>query len=517
MSKLRLCACLSRFVLAADLLLLAVSCASRKDLPEHAPMLSLAPAPEGTLVDSSRAILAGKDKDQSAFLLLHHNRDALNWRLALLDHATTSIDIQYFIWDSDESSLLLFERLLQAADRGVRVRILVDDLFLTAQNHSIAALSRYPNIELKIYNPDFRHSRIGAMMEFVLYFKELNRRMHNKLFVVDNRFAIVGGRNIGDAYFGLSQEFNNCDMDVMATGKVVPRVSAAFDQYWNQKLAVPGHMFSEKGTAGDIVKFRKTVNLALQSSAAKMSSHPLERKNWTKELQSLPALMHYGSASFLQDSPVVTTGDAPRLLDMLSEVGLPSKHEVLIVSPYFIPTEELLQKVKAATDRGVSIKLLTGSLASNNHTLTHSHYKKYRRRILQAGAQLYEFRHDPSAKIRHSSDNSPVKADFISLHAKMIVRDRDLCYIGSLNLDPRSVEINTENGMLIDSPGLANQLAEKIEQLMSPENAWQVYLDEHQRLRWKSSEGVVSRQPARKFSQRISDFFFRLIPVEGQL
>lgn len=504
--------------LVACLLVSLVSCASWKNLPPQAEELALAPARSGILKDVESAVLDGKDERQSAFMLLEGNEEALNWRLALVDHASSSIDAQYFIWDSDESALLLFERLLQAADRGVKVRLILDDLALSAKDKNLAAISRYPNIELKIFNPNrIRRSRIGSLVEFILYFKELNRRMHNKMFVVDNRFAIVGGRNIGDAYFGLAEKYNNSDLDVLTTGPVVPEVSSSFDEYWNQSIAVPSRVLSKKGSKEDIDILREKIMIALQEADEKIFSYPINQKDWSSELGRLQNQMKFGSATFLQDDPAVVDDDLPRLLEMITDASNPSEEEVRIVSPYFIPGDDFLKEVKLVVDRGIKVKFLTGSLGSNNHTVAHSHYKKYRRRILETGAELYEFRHDPSEQVLKVSNVPPVVAQFISLHTKTLVGDRDRCFIGSLNLDPRSVVINTENGMLIDSPELADELASYIDHLMAPENSWQVYLDEKNRIRWKSSLGVVSRQPARNFSQRIADFIFRLLPIESQL
>jgi putative cardiolipin synthase len=229
--------------------------------------------------------------------------------------------------------------------------------------------------------------------------------------------------------------------------------------------------------------------------------------------------MKGGEAHFLQDVPISLDGEEYRLSDMLLRLADPSHEELIIVTPYLIPVSggSFLENLARLSSEGVKIKILTGSMGSNNHTVAHSHYKKYRRRILETGAELYEFRHDPSPAMRAISDVPPIDAAFISLHVKALVGDRTRCFVGSLNLDPRALEINTENGLYIQSPGLSEQLAEHFDALMMPENAWRVYLDEKNKLRWESSLGTVSRQPARSFGQRIADFFFRLLPIESQL
>jgi putative cardiolipin synthase len=214
---------------------------------------------------------------------------------------------------------------------------------------------------------------------------------------------------------------------------------------------------------------------------------------------------------------VLFRGEQYRLVDMLDHLTEPSEEEITIVTPYLIPVGSFLEDLAQRASEGVTVKILTGSMGANNHTAAHSHYKKYRRRILATGAQLFEFKHDPSPEIRDVSDVEPIRANFISLHIKALVSDRKRCFVGSLNLDPRAIEINTENGLYIESAGLCGQLAEQFDWLMTPENAWRVTVDEENRLRWESSSGTVTIQPARSFGQRIADFFYRLIPIENQL
>jgi putative cardiolipin synthase len=455
---------------------------------------------------------------QSGFLLLSHNREAFNWRLALVDHATESIDVQYFIWQNDEIGRLLFDRLLKAADRGVRVRMLVDDLVFAPTDRVIAAISRHPNFSIKIYNPGkVRDSTLGGIGEFLLYFKELNRRMHNKLFVVDNRVAIVGGRNIGNEYFGLSKNYNFRDLDVLVVGPVIEELSHAFDDYWNTNLSYPGSAMSNKVTPEDLDLIREENEKYLSEHRDVLSSYPLKPRRWDGEMQQLPARLKKGEAHFLQDVPISIDGKEYRLADMLEQLAAPSHTELIIITPYLIPVGTFLEDLARLSSEGVKVKILTGSMGANNHTAAHSHYKKYRRRILATGAELYEFKHDPSPAVRLISDVQPVESKFISLHIKTLVGDRQRCFIGSLNLDPRALEINTENGLYIESQRLCEELADQLDGLMAPENAWRVSIDEGDQLRWESSTGVVSIQPARSFWQRVADFFFRLLPIESQL
>jgi len=493
-------------------------CTILPSAPLHILEYTNPPAASGKLAEISQRASRNMAAHESAFLLLSRNDDALNWRLALADHATTSIDAQYFIWQGDAASNLLFDRLMRAADRGVRVRLLVDDLWLVANDKNIAAISHHPNLEIRLFNPGYARHKVGGTLEFFANFQELNRRMHNKLYIVDNRMAIVGGRNIGNPYFGLSKKYNFRDLDVLTIGPVVKEISTAFDEYWNAELAYPGQLLSDKVTEEYMLQLLDKHKTYLQENQTLLANYPLEPRDWSKELDQLTQQLKTGEGHFIQDDPIQVHGEQLKLTDMLNILSTPSHKEIIMVSPYFIPVKGLLEDIAEVHKEGVKIKILTASMASNNHTAAHSHYKKYRRVILDTGAELYEFRHEPSATVLEQANVPPIEADFISLHVKALVGDRQRCFIGSLNLDPRAMEINTENGLYIESAELAQELAEKIDALMLPENAWQVHLDkEKQTLYWQSDQGTVTMQPARSFIQRIADFFFRWLPIESQL
>lgn len=224
-----------------------------------------------------------------------------------------------------------------------------------------------------------------------------------------------------------------------------------------------------------------------------------------------------GEASFLQDIPITQNGTEIKLLDMIDLMADRENNEVILVSPYFIPSEGMLESIAGYVARGVDVKILTTSLGSNNHTSVHAAYRKYRRKILATGANLYEFRHDPSAQLESMIQSPPIEAEFMSLHAKAMVTDRNQVFIGSLNLDPRAVILNSENGVYIKSEEMGNALGEYFDTLMAPENAWKVSIDKDDKLRWDSSEGTVYKQPARSGGQRVSDFFLGIVPIESQL
>ena len=341
--------------------------------------------------------------------------------------------------------------------------------------------------------------------------------MHNKLFVVDNRMAVVGGRNIGNPYFGLSKTYNFRDLDVLVMGAVVEEISEAFDDYWNADLAYPGSAMSDTATLEELDDLRERGESYLATQEDLLAAYLAPSSRVGETLKRLPEVMITGEAHFIQDEPVAMGGRELRLVDMLAFISEPSLSELIFVTPYLIPVKGSLEDLTATTARGDTVKLLTGPMGANNHTAAHSHYKKYRRAILATGAELYEFRHDPSPAMRDVSDVDPIQAGFISLHIKAIVADRRRCFVGSLNLDPRALEINTENGLYIESADFCGPLANDFDRLMMPDNAWRVTLDENKQLRWESSAGTTSLQPARSFGQRIADFFFRLLPIESQL
>ncbi|MCZ6888577.1 MAG: phospholipase D family protein [Gammaproteobacteria bacterium] len=490
----------------------------------HAPpqpeVLRLSAPTEGTLARLNDLVAPSLGTNESAFLALDDNREALLWRLAMIDAATTSIDAQYFIWTDDEAGNLMFARCLAAADRGVRVRLLIDDYGNTTTSRALAAMSRHGHLDIKIYNPGrLRESPLGlgALGDFLLSFQQLNRRMHNKVMIVDGHAAIAGGRNIGNPYFGISPVYNFRDFGLIVVGPVVDEIAQEFDAYWNSELAFPGEYLTDGVTDADIKQIRAQRQTLLASKSELLDSYAVDISASILDLDSLPARFKTGEAHFLQDDPVNFGGEQLRLFDMISYAARQTDEELLIVSPYLIPTPDLLANLTERARDGVKIKILTGSLGSNNHTITHSHYRKYRRPLLESGATLYEFRHDPSPALRAGSDVAPIESQFISLHTKLIVFDRRQCFIGSLNLDPRGLVINTENGIFLDSPAFCGPLAEHIDMLSSAENAWRVYLNEDGQLRWESGTETLAWQPARSFGQRIADFFLGLLPIENQL
>lgn len=473
----------------------------------------------GPLVSASKRLARGRSREDSSLLLLANNKEALDWRLALVDSARSSVDIQLYLWHDSSSGRLMFDRLIKAADRGVRVRILVDDFLFQSEEKNIAAICRHqPNLDIRIFNPTrLRGNPLGSAWEFLFNFSELNRRMHNKTFTADRSMSIVGGRNISDSYFGLSEDYNFFDLDVLASGPVVADVSDGFDAFWNSADAYPGELLSSRGGRKDVDRFKSQLADQLKMEKdTRLQSFSIEPKSWAKELRSLSGRMINGRATFLQDAPN-PEDDKRTVATGLAEMTRSRKGEVVFVSPYLIPSKAAIERLGKASEEGVKVGVLTPSLAANNQAAVHGHYKKKRRPLIDQGVVLYELKSQPGASIRALADTYPVRSKVVNLHAKAVVGDRRKCFVGSLNLDPRAVNINTESGLLIDSPELSRKLFALIKNSVEPENAWRVDRGKGRSLVWTSGDQPLKGRPEAKLSKRILSFIVGLLPIEGQL
>lgn len=498
--------------------LLLNGCASLPPRPDLAFEQALPAATRGTIQETAHRFQANYGEQASGFRLLIHADQSLNARLALIDSATTAIDLQYFIWKDDAVGILLLDRIMKAADRGVKIRVILDDVWLASSTRLLTKLNSHPNLELRIFNPNpSRDKFIRKELHFIASFHELNRRMHNKLMIVDNHLLIAGGRNIGNEYFGLSRKFNFLDIDVIAVGDVVEEASQAYDDYWNTDTVYPVSGWQHKFRRIDYAKLRDGVAHSLDEYAGLLETYLRQSQNWENWFTEFEDNLHVGEAYFLQDDPVKIDGQDFRLIDMIAYFADPTEVEFIISSPYFIPVRDSLNIMKKLEDNNVQLRILTNSLASTNHTLVNSHYKKYRRNILATGAEIHEFHHQPSAEVVELASVQPVTPCFVSLHAKVMIADRQKCYIGSLNFDPRALVINSENGLLIDSPSLAEELAGFLDTIMAPANSWQVSLNGKNSIEWNSRDGRRTSQPSRGGFQTVCDFFGRFLPIEGQL
>jgi len=504
-----------RRTVAALTVLLALSCTTTSVVPPAAPEPARPATTTGPLADAARDAASRHGPDREGYAMLERNRESFQVRLALTDLATDSIDLQTFIWHDDASGRLMIDRLLAAADRGVRVRVLVDD-FQLGDDHDIPALNVHPNFEVRIFNP-WRHrgGLLTGLLEGAAHARELNQRMHNKLMVADGHAAIVGGRNVADEYFGLAERFNFSDLDLLAVGSIAELVSESFDEYWNDALA--HRVEGETGTEDGLRRSREELAAELAEDAPRLVS--FEASANAQALRESLLGLHAGEGRVVWDTPSKQTPREDRevvnIIDDVADFAADAKHDLLIASAYFIPHDGGVEELGAIVDRGVRVRVQTNSLGSNDEIVTNSAYQRYRRPVLEAGIELYELRHD--AAYKPEFETPPVEGGYLGHHTKAFVADRRTVFVGSLNLDPRAVDINSEMGLIIESESLAGAVADWLERGLGPDNSWRVELDEKGKLSWHSSAGVVQRQPAKTLGERIGDGFYRMLPLESQL
>ncbi len=477
---------------------------------------ALPQAQYGSLADIAGRIEAMLGSGESAHWLLDRNALALRARLALADEAAVSLDVQYFVWQSDASGHLVADRMLHAADRGVRVRILVDDFGVSGKGGDVLKLEAHPNIEVRTFNPwRTRGNRLGTATEFLTRAHVLNRRMHNKTFIADGRFAVLGGRNIGDRYFGIYEHFVQNDLDVMVAGQVAREVAVTFDDYWNSEHAFRIASFEyDQRPRNPLVATREELHASIDANAALLASFPSDPVDWSAYLEELVATFAPARSEVLWESPAILDESRPRLYADFKELIAGARSEVLISSPYFIPDAEFRELLRELVARGVRVVVVTNSLATNNHVVAHTGYRRWRRDVLGAGVELYELRSDAEALSLYVTP--PGAAERLGLHTKAAVVDRERTFVGSPNVDPRSMVLNTEIGVVGDGPIFAARVAALIERDMAPANAWRVSMDEEGWLRWTNGDEVVRRQPAQGFRQRMVEFLLNLLPIKNQ-
>jgi putative cardiolipin synthase len=505
-----------RWILSACFLAGCASAPPKQEAPPP-PSYASAPRPDGVFARIEEAIQARYGEQASGFRLLDRNSEALKWRLVLVDSASHSIDLQYYVWFGDAAGQLLMARVIAAADRDVKVRILFDDLntMLTRmtspelRDAMLARIDSHPNIEIRVFNAWRGREWAGRAVEGAADFERLNRRMHNKQMVVDNRVAIIGGRNIGDEYMGLNQDFNFHDLDVLGVGPVARQASAVFDRYWNSEWVsrIPPSGASEAGALTPAV-------IELPPAAA---THPSMRvlldggRNWSAEIAGLPDSLVSGTSAVHTDAPARRANERNHMPEAFRALMRSASREVLITNAYIIPDDSFISDLRELAGRGVTVRILTNSLASNDVAAVNAHYEGWRREILRSGASLHEFRDDAAIKAEFI-DTAPVNSGFVGLHLKAMVIDRERSFVGSMNLDPRSAVFNSEMGVVIDSAPLSEALARRMERDMSPANSWRVTLTSDGALVWKGNAGERTTQPARSFAQRIENVFFKLFP-----
>jgi len=496
---------------AFSLFLAACAGPSLRDEPiQKTESFAKSPATTGILWESANRIMQTHGPEYSGFRLLDTSYDALMARLALIDSAISSLDIQTYLWYPDNSGRLIFERAVEAAQRGVHVRLLIDDLLTIGLDQVIFEVQKHPNIELRLFNPWQERGQFARAGEMIAQMERLNTRMHNKLVIADGNAAIVGGRNIGDHYFGLSHDYNFHDLDLLGFGHIARQSNGMFDDFWNSEWVTSAENLDTTTDAAFSEQAWRQVR-AKNRSAIELEAFGVDPADWSDVLARLDGELRIGTSVLIYDEATRDAIEQNVASQLFGLLGM-AQEELLVTNAYIIPGQPAIDFTKNLVERGVRVRILTNSLASHDVPAVNSHYKDWRDDYINAGVELYELRAD--AEIKSLVDVPPVSGEFVGLHTKAFVVDREYAFVGSMNFDPRSVNINTESGAFVRSPGLAEDLARVMERDMSPDNAWQVFLDEKGKPYWVNSDETVTRQPARGGSQRVMDAIFRIFPKE---
>jgi phosphatidylserine/phosphatidylglycerophosphate/cardiolipin synthase-like enzyme len=473
-------------------------CAS---LPRHVqkPHSQALADPETT---SLGRIIAAEEggNNLSGIRLLTSGEEALADLVALADHAERTLDIQYYIIHQDESARILLHHVRLAADRGVRVRVLVDDLNTSGEDRRFMHLSEHVNVEVRVFNPfpGGRSATWTRLLASVGEIRRINHRMHNKLFVADNALAITGGRNIGDQYFTRDPQNNFIDLDVVAAGAIVPELSASFDAFWNSKFAYP------------IASVASPVN-AEPASSAPLDNESTASANWLEgELEAGTVVLTWVPATVLADRPAkiasdTSPGEEETIANNIVALMRSAKQELIVISPYFVPGEDGVALFAKLVGDGVHIRVLTNSLASTDSPLVHNGYSRYRAALLHLGIELSEVRPKLGQK---RARFHPFRSSNASLHAKALVIDQRTVFIGSMNMDARSARTNSELGLVIRSPEIARQVTSLLDDI-SAEGSYRLRLLDHSnQIEWSSgepgSEKTWFRDPETTRLQRFS-------------
>jgi len=506
------------------LLLAAGGCSSLPEVAERRESMAVV-ATDGVLAREVRR-LSGEHPGQSGVRLLGDGLDAFAARVALADAAVSSIDVQYYLFHNDMSGKLLIARLLDAADRGVRVRLLIDDMDTAGRDRVMAAIDTHPSFEIRLFNPFANRGR--RLLEMIGRFGQVSRRMHNKSFTVDGLATVVGGRNVGDEYFSAHPDVAFGDLDMLAVGAVSREVSEQFDLYWNSELAFPISALTRNQAAEeDLVRARDQLTAYTRSMQHSAYADRIRQTGLVNELAEGRLDLTWGEAHAYYDLPQKlmlppedrSTHMTPKLRPLVEE----AQDDLLIFSPYFVPGDAGVDFLAGLAGRDVKVRVLTNSLASTDVAAVHAGYSKYREPLLARGVGLYEVKPQPD-RPQTGGEGWVGSSSRASLHAKTFVIDRSRLFVGSLNLDPRSAVLNTEMGIVFDSPRMAGGLADWFEENRR-RVAYELTLEDsgdgRDTLEWKEGaadgERSWTRDPHTNALQRMLVGLLGFLPIEEQL
>lgn len=497
------------------------SCAVPPSLAGRQPSTSL-PANESleTKLGSTNARLGAAHPGKTGIHTLSDAREAFAARVLLVRAAQRTLDIQYYIWHKDLTGTLLFDSLRAAAERGVRVRLLLDDINTSGLDSLLAALDSSPNIEVRLFNPFF--IRTPRWINYLTDFSRLNRRMHNKSVTVDNQVTLIGGRNIGDEYFDATDDMAFIDLDVLAIGPVVKDVSKSFDEYWNSGSSYPVSLLMPAGTQAQLENLRAEASSLESDPHARTYVEALHGSSLIRQLLDGTIDLQWATTQMVVDDPRKGLGKVPAsdlLIHELEQIIGKPKSDLELVSSYFVPTQAGVDSFVRMADRGVKVKILTNALEATDVAVTFAGYAKRRKPLLEAGITLYEMKRlsptseRPRGRGRFGSSSA-------SLHAKTFSVDGSRIFVGSFNFDPRSAKLNTELGFVIDSPALAQAIARAFNDKV-PAMAYQVHLSETGDLYWtEQKDGREIRHdadPGASFWRRAAVDVLSALPIDWLL
>ncbi len=460
---------------------------------------------------------------KSGFYTLRSGEAAFVARIRAIEAAERSLDAQYYIWHDDLTGRTLHNRLLVAADRGVRVRLLLDDLDTAGKDDILRRIDAHPNVEVRLFNPFA--NRDSRVQDFIGDTRRVNRRMHNKTLTADSQVTIFGGRNIGDEYFAADETVGFGDMDALAVGPIAAEVSAQFDLYWNSENAYPIAAFDwdDRVTEAELAAFRAESDANL-AAASKSGYAEIIRQYDLATMASLSELdFVWSDWKLVYDQPSKVTAKkvsaethlAPKLKEGMDR----TERDLVIVSPYFVPGEAFTAYLVGLVERGVRVRILTNSLQANDVSLVHAGYMRYRKDLVAGGVELYEYRADAGPS-RARREKARIGASKASLHAKMFGFDETYVFIGSFNLDGRSVALNSELGAYYASPEEALALSQLFDGDIIT-YAYRIGLDEDGGLTWTTvrdgAEFTLTTEPDTTWWKRFSTGFLSLIVPESQL
>jgi putative cardiolipin synthase len=502
------------------------SCAYLPHAGSSAPTFAF-DRPGETEAGARVALEAALHPGDSALYVLGNGLDAFAARVAVIDGAEQAIDAQYYIFRDDVTGSVLLQRMLMAADRGVRVRLLIDDLGSDGIDDVLAAANVHPNLEVRLFNPRARGpwNWLAKTLDTMARPFRINHRMHNKMLSGDGLVGVVGGRNVGDEYFDAAEGVNFGDLDLLAAGPVAAELGDAFDLFWNCEYTklLDGWSPFERDD-GDLSKLRATLKNRLDEAIESAYAERLKGTGFVQEMTRGELPVIWARTHALSDLPrkIVASGDEIEDTLLITRLGesMPLAQEaLLIVSPYFIPREAGVEYLTTAVERGARVRILTNSLAATDVPAVHAGYKKYRRALLEGGVELYELK-PTSDSMLDGYRKGILGSKSASLHAKTFIIDGEYVFVGSLNLDPRSVDLNTELGLVVESKELAAVLTSGIEDALLPTASWRLTLDDGD-LVWsgvKGGESVELRtDPDTTSWTRFTVWCLGLLPIEGQL